>query len=369
MRTVPAGWADAIAAPHELRARVDVLRAGEVIAELDTVTAGNVTLDGAAASRGRADVTVSVDRDELELIPSRSTDTLAPYGNEFRVYRGIMLAGVEQLVSLGVFRIDSAPVTDAGGELTVRLSGLDRSARVIDARFTAARQVAAGTPAVDAIDALLAPVGFTIANADTTTYETPTVNAALGADRWATAQQIATAAGLELYFDGDGELCLRRPQAPSAGVSVAAIAEGDGGVLLNAARDWNREGAYNAVVATGEAATNTAPPYGIAVDDDPDSPTYYYGPFGQVPRFYSSPLLTTDAQCADAAASMLARELGTTQSISFGAVVNPALEPGDVVTITRERLDLDEYHALDQLTIPLTFDGAMTGKTRGTPAP
>src|SRR5690606_40052531 len=98
--------------------------------------------------------------------------------------------------------------------------------------------------------------------------------------------------------------------------------------------ELSRDGVYNAVVARGEGADTETPIQAVVVDDDPDSPTYWHGPFGQVPRFYASPLITDVAQAKSAAASLLKRSLGLPYSVSFGTIVNPALEPLDPIRIT-----------------------------------
>jgi hypothetical protein len=363
MRPVTPAFLARLAESHQAAIRVDVLRDGAVIETLTTVTAGNVTLDSAAASRGRLDATIIDPAGTLT--PTDAEDLLAPYGNELQAYRGVTYPDAStELVSLGVFRIDTLDVQDTPEGLELRVGGLDRSARVIDARFETATQIAAGTNVASAISTLIAGAGLAVTELfDTTSHTTPLVNAEAGGERWQLCQQLATDAGLDLYFDGDGNLRLAAASL-ATDTPVAELAEGAGGVLLNAGRGWNRERAYNAVFATGERTGDTPPPSGSAVDDNPLSPTYYYGRFGRVPRFYASPLLTTSAQCADAARSILNRELGTTQQVSFGALVNPALEPGDVVTITRDRAGISEAHVIDSLTIPLAADQPMTGRTR-----
>ena len=46
-------------------------------------------------------------------------------------------------------------------------------------------------------------------------------------------------------------------------------------------------------------------------------------------------------------------------------LVNPALEPDDLVQVTRTRAGLTaEAHIVDSVTIPLTAEGTMTGRTR-----
>ncbi len=103
----------------------------------------------------------------------------------------------------------------------------------------------------------------------------------------------------------------------------------------------------------------------VLLDNNSLSPTYYDGPFGRVPEFFHSEFITSDAQAADVAAARLARQLGTTQSISFGSIVNPRLEPSQVVRVSRLRAGIDqEDHVIETLTIPLGAEQEMTGQTR-----
>jgi hypothetical protein len=52
------------------------------------------------------------------------------------------------------------------------------------------------------------------------------------------------------------------------------------------------------------------------------------------------------------------------KSITFGAVPNPAVEPGDSVLATRSALGVDEIHMVDVARIPLTATGVMSAETR-----
>lgn len=351
---------------HTATCRVEVLRAGEVVLTADTIAAGSVTLDQTAASRGRVDVTF-VDNGTLGVIPEHAGDPLAPYGNELRVWRGVIYAsGTSEMVSLGIFRIDDVSIQDAGDSLTIQVAGLDRSASLIDARFETPIEVVDGTNYAQAISDVLDLEATPFeGNFATTSLTAPHLIAEEGSDRWAFAQQMAASIGMSLYFDGDGVLQLQ-PVTQLSDNPVWALSEGEDGLLLSGSRRWTRQGAFNRVIATGENAGAGAPVRGVATDDAPTSPTYYGGPFGRVPRFYASSLITTDDQAADAAAGILARELGTTQTVDFGAVVNPALEPDDLVTIRRPRLGIDEQHIIDAITIPLSATETMTGRTRAT---
>src|SRR5690606_40356534 len=86
------------------------------------------------------------------------------------------------------------------------------------------------------------------------------------------------------------------------------------------------------------------------------------GAFGKAARFYSSPLITDVAQAASAAASLLRKSLGLPYGVSFGTIVNPALEPFDPIRVTYP--GRVERHIVETLTIPLTADATMSAVTR-----
>lgn len=364
MRTATAAFRAALAASHKLAVRVDVKTGAGSLLTPDglQVIDGSVTLDQTAAIRGRCELSLT-DDGTLGLVPDSATSALAPYGNRLVVSRGVEYPdGTRELITLGTFRIDSVDVADSEGALAMRVSGLDSAAIVVDARFEEPYEVAAGTSIETAITALVsAALPGVVTNYPGSTFTTPALRAEEGADRWEFAQSIARASGLALYFDGDDKLTLT---PADGGSTVATLAEGAAGVLLSAERGWKRAGAYNRVIATGENTGEAIPVRGVATDDNPLSPTYYFGPFGKVPLFFASQFIVTAEQAAAAAQSILQRQLGTTQEVSFGTLVDPTLEPGDAVRITRERAGIDEDHIIDALTIPLSAGLPMTGRTR-----
>lgn len=361
MRTVSDRFVQAITTSHKLAVRATVLPSGDQIPVLD----GSVTLDLRAASRGRADVTVAA-RGPSDFVPDSPRSLLAPYGNEIRLERGVVYPDLtEELVSLGIFRLEEGEVVTTAGTLGVRLTTFDRSIRLIDARIEEAYQIPSGTNVITAIRDLLLGGWPEMPHAfPETSHTTPELFLQEGEDRWAFAQTMAANIGLDLYFDGDG-VCIMNPVSNMTGTPAAEIVEGPEGVLVDAGRRMARTGVYNAVIARGENTDPAIPPCrGVAIDDDPSSPTYYHGDFGRKPRFYTSPFLTTDAQCADAAAAILAREIGTSQGVQFGALVLPHLEPDDLIQITRAEAGIDELNVIENLTFPLTAAGTMTGATR-----
>ncbi len=363
MRPVSARFLEAVRSSHRIVSQVEVLFDGDVLGPFPA-TGGTVTLDGNANIRGSCDVAF-VDDGTLGLVPNAPTDALSVYGQELRVSRGIAYPdGSTELVSLGVLGIQDVDVNDTPQGVEIRVNGRDRSQKVTDARFEEPYQISAGTDHNTALVAVIAAgVADLSYDLSAVTATTAQLLAAEQDDRWAFAQEMVKTRGYLLYFNGDGDVVTEVIALPT-GAAVVDLTEGEDGVLLSAGRRWTRDGTFNRVIATGENTGEGAPARGVATDDNPLSPTYYYGSFGKVPRFYTSSFITTDAQALDAATGILNKELGTSKTVNFGAIVNPALEPNDIVRIARERAGIDENHVIDSLTIPLAADEAMTGQTR-----
>lgn len=355
MRTASLGFANTITRSHTMVTRVDVLFDRQVILEGVALNTGSITWDRTAARLARLDATIA---DPLR-VPVAADDILTPYGYELLVWRGVQLSTGAELLPLGVFPIQTSRVEDP--VLLSTISACDRSQLVTDARFEDDYQIAAGVNYVDAIRTMIdAGVPDLEYLFPTTTLTTPLLTFAAQSDRWEAAQKMARSIGFELYFDGLGRCAMRAE--PSFTTPVAYVSEGTN--LIAATVSLDRATAYNRVVAVGRNASNPAVYRGVATDDDPSSPTFYDGPFGRKPRFFTSEFIASQAQADAAAASILAAELGVARALEFAAVVDPRLEPADVVQVTRSTLGLDSLHIIDALTIPLTADGRMTGVSR-----
>ena len=363
MKSVTDEFLTTIRTSHSIVAYVDVLNRGAVIAEDIPVSAGTVTLDGTAEIRGRCTLTIAGD----DWVPLDPADLLAPYGNEVRVKRGVRYPdGREELVSLGVFRIDETPVVDPGRNVTV--TAFDRSIIVRDSRLEAPWIVTSGTEWTAAITALVDDAGWwTAANPLTKVVAASTSTAPLTVapeqeDRWKLVTEWSKAIGYDAWFDGDGVMRLLPVPKYDRLNPMWTVDEGEGGVLITAARKWKRDGIFNRVIAIGETATGVY--RGVATDDNPASPTYYYGAFGKVPRWYVSPLIGSANQALSAATAILRKSLGQSSEVSFTALTNPALEPGDLITVQRTALGIDAQFIVDSVTIPLAANVGQTMKVR-----
>lgn len=314
-------------------------------------TGGSVTVDRAQAVRRTCTVTGA----DVSLIPRTPTDELATYGATLRISRGVEYGdGSSELVPLGVFRLDSVDGDVTFGPVT--LSGKDRSAIVQDDKLTAPYR-ATGT-VVSAITALIQR------SLPTAVVTSTIVDATIGsrifdieADPWAAVQEIAAAAGAECYATPDGEFTITTLPDLATATPVWAVEATEGGVYISGTRGMSSDGVYNGVLARGEnTSDNVAPVSYLATDNDPNSPTYWSGPYGRRPMFYSSATLITTAAAQNAARLKLAEAKAPNASGDFSSLPNPALEPGDVLRVVHDD-GSRELHQVASFSVPLDLGG------------
>lgn len=362
MRPVSARFLSSLRGSHAAAVQAFVVAAGQTGTsptgtEL-AVLAGDVELDAGAAVRS----TVSLTVDGTGAFPTAASDLLAPYGNEVFVRRGIAYGGGSvEWVSLGYFRIKGVE-QDEAPDGPIRIAGQDRMAGIVAARLVAPVQFAATDTYGAVVDQLVTEVyPAAVINWDDTTDTDPLGRSLIAEeDRFQFLDDLVTGLGKIWYFDHRGELAIK--DLPDPGAPVWDVDSGIGGVLLDLGREISDEGVYNAVVVTGEALDTTTPPSAVAYDNNPDSPTYWNGDFGKVPRFYTSSFITTTAQAQTTANALLRGNLGVPYNVDFQAIVNPALEPWDPVVVRLH--GRAETHILSRLTVPLTAEQAMTADTR-----
>lgn len=325
--------------------------------ELEIIS-GDIRFDAKAQVRATLSLEVPGDAG----FPEGPSDDLTPYGNEVFVRRGLDYGGgTIEWVSLGYYRIHSVEQDEAPDGL-IRVTATDRMQGIVDARLFGPDRFGATQEFGTVVESLVWPVfGWATIEWDDATDDEQIGRVLLvEEDRYAALDDLITSRGKIWYWDYRGVLVIKDP--PAATEPVWTCNAGADGVLVRLSRDLSREGVYNAVVATGEAFDETVPARAVAVDDDPTSPTYWEGPFGRVPRYYSSPLLLTNAQALSAAGSILRQSLGVPYEVDFESIVNPALELLDPIRIVLG--ESIRTHVIDELVIPLSPDQAMAATTR-----
>ncbi|MCP3820058.1 DUF5047 domain-containing protein [Streptomyces sp. A3M-1-3] len=350
MYPVSARFLAALAESHTVVTEVVLFKTDGGVERLDH-TGGSVTVDRGSAVRRTCTVTLP----DPALIPRTPTDKLATYGAKLRISRGIQFNdGAIELVPLGVFRLD-----DAGGDVDegpVTLSGKSLEIIVADDKFTTPYRVS-GT-AVTAITALILR---SIPDAEIVSTAT---DAAIGAktydveaDPWVAVLELAATIGAEVYADPDGVFVIEELPDPLTAPVAWTVAAGEGGVLIKADRRMSSDGVFNGVLARGEnTESNTAPVSSLVVDTDPNSPTYWSGPFGRRPAFYNSSTLITTGQCTAAASLKLRSAKAPNASADITSLPNPALAPGDVLRAVYDD-GTKELHQAHSFTVPLEVGG------------
>lgn len=365
MRPVSDDFLRALRGSHRMFARAYVIRDYQTGTDPGGSAVEIPIFQGTVSFDAQADIRASVDilTDGHGTFPTTTDSLIAPYGNELFIERGIELpSGVREVVSLGYYRIYNVEQASAPRG-SIRVQGYDRMSGIIDARLLTPISFQAGTTLGAIFDTLILEVypGAQIEYDDPEfpLRELASVQVA-EEERFEFLQKIVRSFGKIMYWDYRGVLVVRTP--PDLNQQVWEVNAGENGVLVGLSRTRNREGVYNAVVALGESVNETPPVRGIAYDNNRTSPTYFFGRFGKVPRFFSSSFITTEEQATNAAVSILQQSIGLPQSINFSSVPNPALEPLDPVMI----FDLDEQsiHVIETISIGLEATDVMTATTR-----
>lgn len=334
------------------------------------------TTDGVVLSIADGSVSMDADRSttrtcELTLTatPSMSLadvyDLVMSPAVEIEVRRGIWTGTEFEYVPLGVFSTDQASINRATSG-TIRWSGSDRSKKIARARFIDPYQIAAGADLATAGTQLLqsryvqTQTSFT--NVTKTVTSSLVFDAGASSNPWENARSLFADYGFDLNFDGLGIARAVTVPDPSSATAVFDFGSDETNLVLGAESRGSLENVYNGVIASGEGSGVVTPVRAEAWDTNQLSPTYYLGSFGKVPLFYSSPLLTSVELCQTVADSMLSKMTGRLAQLAWPSIVNPALEPLDVVAVNvRGR---QSTVVIDSLTIPLKAETAMTANAR-----
>jgi hypothetical protein len=313
---------------------------------------------------------------------------LSPIGVELKPFTVLKyMNGVTEAVPQGVFPVDVQRMGyGPGGTLT--LTAPDRWDRVKKARFFAPRQFGGGTNRA-LIATLLGEVFPALTVSDTATSGVTVPVQTEDRDRAGFLGKLAAAASVDVGFDRNGSPFIRN--VPTISNSpVWDVDAGPSGVLVDADRSRDRQRTYNIVVVNGQTTDGTAPfPTVYVWDNDSTSPTFAgsgtgsgttppsagtAGPFGQVPYFYTSPLLTTSAQAIAAGQTLLEKVRGLAAQLTASAYTNPALDDGDTIRVSLPKRRWDqprpvELHIADAFTVPLVpSKNAQRIETRSTKA-
>lgn len=366
MYSASASFKSAIVADHVVVAKAEVWNQDQKLVTLD-IDKGSVKVDAKSAIRRTCSVHLVTDRTTANLVPDTGFDTLSPFGNELRLYRGIQyLDGTEEYVPLGVFIMTDINIQDSNEGVEITVEGEDRSLKVSRNKWLEPYQVTSGS-LEDAIKDLLkdrfddVQTNFPATNV---TINQVILGAENENDPWKDAVELCELVGFDLFFDPNGIVVMRQFPSLDGAIVVASYVEGDNNTITSISRNISSKETYNGVIYILEGSEVPTPIRVEAWDEDTTSPTYRFGVFGEAPTFITSNLLETEAQATTAAYLLLNRFIGAQESISWNGLVDPSLDANDVVYIRNTGAKVDRVVIIDSLDIPLAPEDAMTADAR-----
>lgn len=340
------------------------------------VLSGSVVVDTTQPVRSTVSLTL-VDQYGW-LTPATLFSPLSPLGNEIWVWSGMQYPdGTQELIPAGVFAITQVSLTYTGTDNTIMVSGSDRGYTVGLRLLQTPTTLAAGSTLASALSQLVTPNlpngAQLFMDPSCSTITLASTSLSQGDNPWSDAVTLCANAGLQCYFDVNGNCVVTPVPDPSTQSSVWTYAQTPGGLLLAVTRNLSQQattsgslggssGASTGTVSnafymiyqgTQTTSSGTPPIVGSALDQNPQSPMFVGGPYGLVPQFvYTGVLQGQDAADA-AAAQLLAQSEGQVDSVTVTCTSNPALQGLDVVTVDVPAINLGANYVVSGYTTPL----------------
>jgi len=366
MYPASSAFKSAISTEHIVIAKAEVWAGDQKLRNID-IQEGTVQVDAGSAIRRTCEIKLTTDRENTNLVPDNDFDLLTPFGNELRLYRGVRYYDeTEEYVPLGVFVIIEVTINDKNEGVEIQVKGEDRSIKVSRAKFTEPYQLTTGSLETSITDLLKDrfPDVETAFPATNVTVNNLVLGTETDNDPWKDAVEICELVGFDLYFDQNGVARLNQFPSLDGSVVVATFKEGDGTTITSLNRTISTKSTYNGVIYTIEG-TEVSTPVRVEVwDEDPASPTYRFGVFGEVPVFVETSLIATQTEATRAAISLLNVYVGSQEVINWESLVDPTLDAQDVVYVKSNGSKVDRLVIIDSIDIPLNPEGNMSARAR-----
>ncbi|MGW0131886.1 hypothetical protein [Streptomyces sp. NPDC003299] len=338
---------DIVQRSYTMRMRAESWLGGQLLAADIPVAGGSESRDRSLAVPER--VTINVPRRDRGVTWDPGPDPahpLASYGQMLRIDFGVDLPGHTEWINRGWYL---ATDTDADGDtVTVTAAGLLQL--IQEADLVAPFQPSSTDTLVTVTRALVEPALTVNVDSALTDRSVP-LGMQWDTERLGALAEVLDAWPADARVTEDGFLLVE--PLTDTGPPVLTLTDGVGGTVVRWQSNSTRDGAFNAVVAQGEASDGTQI-QGVAYDQEPGSPFRYGGNFNPlpVPYRFASPLLKTVTQCRDAAATTLKRLRRTAaRRLKVTMVPHPGLVTGDVVAVTGAGLT-EQPCIIETLSLP-----------------
>jgi hypothetical protein len=338
---------DAAVYSQTIGTTVDIVRGGNVVAAKVPLISGDYSSDRGSKVRLNSSISIYDPGVDLGVEVYR-----------FRVHQGYQSLGVAESILLGEFRIDKI---SQGSDRVLDIDGSGLESYIIDARFIQPRTPPYGVSTTGQIrDLILEVLPSAKVSIECSRDKPVQATSPWDEDRWDAIDALAASIDAEVFADYRGHFVIRDIPSLTQTAPVYSFTTGEAGTLISRDRGQTRDKIYNAVSVSGQSSDANIPPvWGWAYDSDPSSPTYYYGDFGQVPRFYTSQFFSSNLQCENYAKTLLAESLSANRSLSFTALPVIFLETGDVVDVALESGEV-QRRIMQKMGFDLGPDGVIS---------
>lgn len=335
-------------------------------AELPIVD-GSITNDsGTSATFVRRKGTLTL-RENNPAARTALADLLETPGIELRITSGVrLLNGVIEDLPVIAGPVESVDSSWPDGQITVQVA--DQGVRPAYANFLTPRISPKGYTITRAIRSLIGeslPLGLS----PTAWHDTRFDGSILPSLAWDWSRvdaiaQMAMSIGAEVFPEPDGIGWTIRHLQTLSNMPVWNAQEGT--TLLSLDRSASQSKIRNAFRVESNRPDSSGSYAGSYTDKDPQSPTSARGPLGLRSAKWETSVLLSNAQCAEAARSLVARWQGARLDLSITNLAHPGLETGEVIQVTQD--DRAYRVILDSYTLDL-FSGVMQCKARSLDLP
>ena len=317
------------------------------------ITGGSVTWSRDRDVPGTLELEVPEDIEGVSWVPLDNPEhPLARFGQELTVDVTVSdpATGVEDEFQLGRFVIQNWD-NDGG---VVSVSAASMMSRVEDDRFTS--PAATKTNGTIASEANRLTPSLCEIEIDSALTDRRVPSMSWDESRIDSLKELAEAWPARLRESRDGTIQFLST-IDTITVPELVFTDGEGGTVITAAQSDSRESIYNIVVARGQETDEDGKPSFQGIAQQTTGPLAVNGSYGRVPRYISSPLITSKSAADKSAKTMLQSSVISSTVLRVTAAPDPRVWIDTPFSAVRD--GQDSWGLISGFTLPLLADGDM----------
>lgn len=300
----------------------------------------------------------------LDLLPATPGAPLSPIGGvSFRISAGYYypLADFTELVYCGRYDIAECDINETAKGVIVDLSGQDLFGRCDAADLPVSFDIPWGNLITESAKQLiLYSIPWMQFVTDPNTQTSARWAGGEKTNRLQNINYMMAVIGFEAFMSMDGNTCHMRRRPTTQDSAAWVYTFDDWGEVESLSSSMDRTRVFNGVIASGENPNgNQQPVRAEAWITDTTDPTHYVPGtppttiIGPRPHWITSPWIFSEADAQTAADNELQRIRGLLQRVRLQIAVNPAINVGDVIDVTRPDIGIVGRYLVESLSFAL----------------